>query len=129
MRFKSVALRILVHGTLVYGREAGFGLGKVEKNWIFRNGEILSQMVTARARKYPRMEASLMISLALIKTPSFARCPEVRSHSNHKVYYVLKHYSLTLLSWKLFLLLENKNNVHRICSAHLTCTRELWTNF
>ena len=55
-------------------------------------------MVTTLARKYLRMEASLIISLVTIKTPSFARCPEVRSHSNHKVYYVLKHYSLTLLS-------------------------------
>ena len=33
MRFKSVLLRILVRGTLVYGRDTpGIGLGRVEKN-------------------------------------------------------------------------------------------------
>ena len=58
------------------------------------------------------------------KMPIFARFPEVRSHSNHKVYYVLKHYSLPLMSGKLLLLLKSENIVHRICSAHLTCTCE-----
>ena len=42
-------------------------------------------------RKYPRMEASLMVSLRLVEMPSFARRPEVRSHSNHKVYNEVKH--------------------------------------
>ena len=32
MRFKSVVLRILVRGTLVYGSFSEFGLGRVEKN-------------------------------------------------------------------------------------------------
>ena len=61
-----------------------------------------------------------MVSFGGIKTPSFARCPEVRSHSNHKVYYVLKHCSLALVSGKFLLLLKSKNVVHIICSAHLT---------
>ena len=65
-----------------------------------------------------------MGSLGMMKTPSFARYPEVRSHSKHKVYYVLKHYSLALLPGKLLLLLRSENIVHPICSAHLTCTCE-----
>ena len=81
-------------------------------------------MVTTLARKYLRMEASLMVSLVSIKTPSFARCPEVRSLSNHKVYYVLKHCSLALVSGKFLLLLKSKNVVHIISSAHLTCKCE-----
>ena len=48
-------------------------------------------MVTANMRKYPGIEASLMVYLGMIKMPIFARFPEVRSYSNHKVYYVLKH--------------------------------------
>ena len=63
-------------------------------------------MVTTIMRKYPRMEASLMVSL--MKMPIFARFPEVRSHSNHKVYYMLKYYSLALVSEKLHLLLKMK---------------------
>ena len=129
MRVKSVVLRILVRGTLVYGRETGFGFGLVHNNWIFRNGEILSQMVKTLARKYPRTEASLTVSLAVIKMPTFARCLEGRSHSNCKVNYELKHYSLVLVSWKLPLLLKSKSIVYRICSAHLTCTCERWMNF
>ena len=43
-----------------------------------------------------------------MKMPTFARFPEVRSHSNHKVYYMLKHYSLALVSGKLLLLLKKK---------------------
>ena len=31
------------------------------------------------------MEASLIVSLGLVEMPIFARRPEVRSHSNHKV--------------------------------------------
>ena len=81
-------------------------------------------MVTTIMRKYPGIEASLMVSLGMMKMPIFARFPEVRSHSNHKVYYVLKHYSLPLVSGKLLLLLKSGNIVHRICSAHLTCTCE-----
>ena len=65
-------------------------------------------MVTTIMPKYPRMEASLMVSLGMIKMPTFARFPEVRSHSNHKVYYVLKYYSLVLVSGKLLLLLKKK---------------------
>ena len=124
MRFKSVVLRILVGGTLVYGRETGFGFGIVHNNWIFRNGEILSQMVTTLARKYPRTEASLIVSLAVIKMPTFARCSEGRSHSNRKVNYELKRYSLVLVSWKLLLLLKSKNIDYRVCSAHLS---DEWT--
>ena len=107
----------------------GFGFGLVHNNWIFRNGEILSQMVTTLARKYPRTEASLTVSLAVIKMLTFARCLEGRSHSNCKVNYELKHYSLVLVSWKLPLLLKSKSIVYRICSAHLTCTCERWMNF
>ena len=70
-----------------------------------------------------------MVSLGVIKTPSFARCPEVRSHSNHEVYYVLKHCSLALVSGKFLLLLKSKNVVHMTCSAHLTCTCERRMNF
>ena len=44
----------------------------------------------------------------MMKMPTFARFPEVRSHSNHKVYYMLKYYSLTLVSEKLLLLLKMK---------------------
>ena len=65
-------------------------------------------MVTANMRKYPRMEASLMVSLRMMKMPTFARFPEVRSHSNHKVYYMLKYYSFVLVSGKLLLLLKKK---------------------
>ena len=54
-------------------------------------------MIETIERKYPRTEAYLIVSLEVIKTPSFARYPEVRSHSNHKVDYVLKHYSLALV--------------------------------
>ena len=86
-------------------------------------------MITTIERKYLRMEASLMVSLGVIKTPSFARCPEVRSHSNYKVNYVLKHCSLALVSGKFILLLKSKNVVHIICSAHLTCTCERRINF
>ena len=70
-----------------------------------------------------------MVSFGVIKTPSFARCPEVRSHSNHKVYYVLQHCSLALVSGKFLLLLKSKNVVHIICSAHLTYTCEQRMNF
>ena len=76
-------------------------------------------MIETIERTYPRTEAYLIVSLGVIKTPSFARCPEVRSHSNHKVYYVLKHCSLALVSGKFLLLLKSKNVVHIICSAHL----------
>ena len=31
------------------------------------------------------MEASFIVSLSLVEMPIFARRPEVRSHSNHKV--------------------------------------------
>ena len=62
----------------------------MENNLIFRNGEILSQVGTTKGRKYPRMNASLMVSLGMMKMPTFARCPEVRSNSNRKVCYVLK---------------------------------------
>ena len=31
------------------------------------------------------MEASLIVSLRIVEMPIFARRPEVRSHSNHKV--------------------------------------------
>ena len=65
-------------------------------------------MVTTIMRKYPGIEASLMVSLGMIKMPTFARCPEVRSHSNHEVYYMLKYYSLVLVSGKLLLLLKKK---------------------
>ena len=36
-------------------------------------------MITTISLIYPRMEASLMVSLGLIKMPTFVRCPEVRS--------------------------------------------------
>ena len=65
-------------------------------------------MVTTIVRKYPGIEASLMVPLGMIKMPIFARFPEVRSHSNHKVYYMLKYYSLALVSEKLHLLLKMK---------------------
>ena len=65
-------------------------------------------MITTIMRKYPRMEASLMVSLGMMKMPIFSRFPEVRSHSNHKVYYMLKYYSLALVSEKLHLLLKMK---------------------
>ena len=63
-----------------------------------RNGKFLSQMLTKKGRKYPRMVASLTVFLGMIKINAFARCGEVRSHFNHKVYYVLKHYSLATVS-------------------------------
>ena len=72
-------------------RKARFGPGWVENDQIFRNGKFLSQMVMTERRKYPRMEASLMVCLRLVEMPSFARRPEVRSHSNHKVYNEVKH--------------------------------------
>ena len=103
--------------------------GWVENDWIFRNGKFLIQMVMTERRKYPRMEASLMVSLGLVEMPSFARRPEVRSHSNHKVYNEVKHWSLALVSGILLLLLRSKNIVHRINSAHLTGTSERWMNF
>ena len=65
-------------------------------------------MVTTIMPKYPRVEVSLMVSLKMMKMPTFARFPEVRSHSNHKVYYMLKYYSLALVSEKLLLLLKIK---------------------
>ena len=65
-------------------------------------------MVMRNMRKYPRMEASLIVSLTMMKMLTFARFPEVRSHSNHKVYYMLKYYSLVLVSGKLLLLLKKK---------------------
>ena len=65
-------------------------------------------MVTTIMPKYPRMEASLMVSLGMIKMPTFARFREVRSLSNHKVYYMLKYYSLVLVSGKFLLLLKKK---------------------
>ena len=71
-------------------KKTGFGLGWVENNWKFRNGEILSLIVTTSGRKYLRMEASLMVSLRSVEMPTFARCLEVRSHSNYKVYNVLR---------------------------------------
>ena len=49
-----------------------------------------------------------MVSLKMMKMPTFARFPEVRSRSNHKVYYMLKYYSLALVSEKLHLLLKMK---------------------
>ena len=49
-----------------------------------------------------------MISIGVMKMPTFARFPEVRSRSNHKVYYMLKYYILTLVSGKLFLLLKSE---------------------
>ena len=53
------------------------------------------------------MEVSLTVSLRVMnKMTTFARYREVRSHSNHKVYYVPKHYSLALVSRK-FILLGN----------------------
>ena len=64
---------------------------------MFRNGNILSQILTTVTRKYPRMEASLMVSLSVMIKLISARCPEVRSHSNHKLHYVLKHYSYTFV--------------------------------
>ena len=39
-----------------------------------------------------------MVSLHLVEMPTFARCLEVRSHSSHKVYNELRHYSLALVS-------------------------------
>ena len=86
-------------------------------------------MVTTNMRKYPRMEASLIVSVRVMKMPTFARFPEVRSHSNHKVYYMLKYYSLALVSGKLLLLLKSENVVHIIFSAHLTCSCEQRMNF
>ena len=88
---------------------------------MFRNGNILSQILTTVTRKYPRTEASLMVSLSVMIKPISARCLEVRSHSNHKLHYVLKHYSYTFV---MPLPLKSKNIVHRICSAHPTCTFE-----
>ena len=44
----------------------------------------------------------------MIKIPTFARFPEVRSRSNHKVYYMLKYYILALVSGKFLLLLKMK---------------------
>ena len=49
-----------------------------------------------------------MVSIGVMKMPTFARFPEVRSRSNHKVYYMLKYYSLALVSEKLHLLLKMK---------------------
>ena len=63
---------------------------------------------TTIMRKYPRMEASLIISIRVMKMPTFARFPEVRSRSNHKVYYMLKYYILALVSGKFLLLLKMK---------------------
>ena len=103
------------------------GLGKRDKGWTWESGEQLniskwqdSQLDDNDDRaKYPRMEASLMVSLGVIKTPSFARCPEVRSHSNHKVYYVQSCTCVMKIS-----LASSENIVHIIRSAHLTCTCE-----
>ena len=63
---------------------------------------------TTIMQKYPRMEASLIISIRVMKMPTFARFPEVRSRSNHKVYYLLKYYILALVSGKFLLLLKMK---------------------
>ena len=90
---------------------------------MFRNGNILSQILTTVTRKYPRTEASLMVSLSVMIKPISVRCPEVRSHSNHKLQYVLKHYSYTFVM-KIALASEIKNIVRTICSAHPTCTFE-----
>ena len=71
------------------------------------------------------MEVSLTVSLRVMKKmTTFARYREVRSHSNHKVYYVPKHYSLALVPFKFILFLKSKNIAHTICSAHLTFTCE-----
>ena len=73
-----------------------------------------------------------MLSLRMMKMPTFARFPEVRSHSNHKVYYMLKCYSLALVSEKLHLLLKMKilfAEYAQLSSPHLnmyvTATNEL----
>ena len=58
----------------------------MENDWLFRNGVIVNQVGTTKRRKYPRMEASLMQFLGMMKINTFASCPEVRSHSNCKVY-------------------------------------------
>ena len=70
-----------------------------------------------------------MVSIRMMKMLTFARFPEVRSHSNHKVYCMLKYYSLALVSGKLLLLLKSESIVHRICSPHLTCTGQRRINF
>ena len=44
-------------------------------------------MVTTIARKYPGMEASLVVSIPLMIKPIFVKYPAVRSHSNNKVIY------------------------------------------
>ena len=49
-----------------------------------------------------------MVSLSVMIKPISARCPEVRSHSNHKLHYVLKHYSYTFVMKKLLLPLKLK---------------------
>ena len=59
-------------------------------------------------QKYPGIEASLMVSIRVMKMPTFARFPEVRSRSNHKVYYMLKYYIHALVSGKLFLPLKSE---------------------
>ena len=65
-------------------------------------------MGTTVMQKYPGIEASLMASIRVMKMPTFARFPEVRSRSNHKVYYMLKYYILALVSGKFLLLLKMK---------------------
>ena len=65
-------------------------------------------MGTTIMQKYPGIEASLMVSLGMIKMRIFARFPEVRSRSNHKVYYMLKYYILALVSGKLFFPLKSE---------------------
>ena len=67
------------------------GLVRKDGVWIWQTGQQLNiskwrdskQDGKKIARKYPRMKASLIVSLGLMKTPSFARYPEVRSHSHH----------------------------------------------
>ena len=90
------------------------GLKKKGKVWTwlsgetlnqFRNGEILSQVVTTKRRRYLRKEACFIVSLSLVEMPIFARRPEVRSHSNHKVK------NLFMLSVRI---------------SSYGCTREVW---
>ena len=70
----------------------------MEKNWIFRNGEILRKKVV---RKYPRMKAFLTKFLGPKSTPSFVKCPKVDNNFTNKVHYMLKYALLELIWWKL----------------------------
>ena len=59
------------------------------------------------------MEASLKISLSVVEMPIFARRPEVRSHSNHKVK------NLFMLSVRIYLVMDAREKF----GEHEKCVR------